>query len=210
MPFLYWTLWMSKRHRFTWIILILSTMIYSVIWIAVGNRKQRWRLNRCKIYSLTWSLGDRHGLKNMQKQFQQCVCIPFVQTLLIVSGSCDHWESHTCERILHLRTWCLIQLNSKCIIELCGAWKLCQILMVTWHDTRQSMKQKSRPLRIGIWILSILLWSIWDSEQWWRISNTWKCSWKYTRTKQLFSTIIDSYMISFEFNPWITKELSVS
>jgi len=57
--------------------------------------------------------------------------------------------------------------------------------------TRTRTEEQSYLLWIGFRILSIILWSIWFVQQWWRIPNAWQCGWDGTRTKWSRSTLID-------------------
>jgi len=55
--------------------------------------------------------------------------------------------------------------------EVLWEWIRCQTSVCASQWTRKLTEQQSRLLSNGIWILSIILWSIWFVQRWWRIRN---------------------------------------
>jgi len=94
--------------------------------------------------------------------------------------------------------------------EVCGEWILRQTSTCAREYIPKLTKQWSHLLHNGFTIRSIILWSIWFLQQWWRILNAKQCGWDDTRTMWLHCTVIDRRQALIEFAAWSTKELGAN
>jgi len=112
-PWLYWTLWMSKRHTITQHHVI---TLYNVKVDHTDGVMRAWakkKINTRKTYTVPWSLFARSCPSIMLNSLQRWVCISFLHTALILSGIWDHWGNGNREWIVILRARLYILLNTQ-------------------------------------------------------------------------------------------------
>ena len=85
--------------------------------------------------------------------------------------------------------------------EVCGEWILCQTSTCASRWTRIRTEQRSRLLRNGFSIRSIIIWSIWFVQLWWTILNTGKndLTQCITHREAVFGSVIHSIFDTWHY-----------
>jgi len=108
----------------------LSTMTYSITWMASYELCLRRRHNGRLPYTLPWRLHARSCPNIMPKSLQQPVFISLQLISLIVSASCDHFESGT-------RRWRLILRMRRLILP--NTWR--PFWSMRWTNTALNIEE---------------------------------------------------------------------